>query len=168
MTGSGKSTLARRIGDSTDLPWHSVDDEIGWLPGWVERPREEQREIAGRIVASERWVLDTAYGHWRELALERAQLVVALDYPRLVSLTRLIRRTLRRAITGEEMCNGNTESWRQALSRDSIIVWHFRSFKRKRERIRAWELDPSKPPVLRLHSPRETGRWLRTLRDQHR
>lgn len=163
VTGSGKSTLARRIGETTGLPWHSMDDEVGWLPGWVERPPEEQRQLVAQIVASERWVLDTAYGHWRDLVLQRAELIVALDYPRLLSLARLLRRTLRRSITREQACNGNTESLRLALSADSIIVWHFRSFSRKRARIAAWEHDPTGPQVVRLRSPRETEAWVRSL-----
>jgi adenylate kinase family enzyme len=86
VTGSGKTTLAKEIGEVLGVPWHSVDDEIGWLPGWVERPRDEQRELASRIALSEKWVLDTAYGHWRDVVVPRADVIVALDYPRLVSL----------------------------------------------------------------------------------
>lgn len=164
VTGSGKTTLARRIGEATGLPWHSVDDEIGWLPGWVERPRAEQRDLARRIAASEAWVLDSAYGHWRDVVVSRAELIVALDYPRLVSLFRLVRRTARRVITRELACNGNRESLRQALSSRSIVAWHFRSFARKRERIAAWEADPDLPRVVRLRSPRMTEEWLAALR----
>lgn len=164
VTGSGKTTLAQQIGEATGLRWHSVDDEIGWLPGWVERSRDEQRDLASRIASSEEWVIDTAYGHWREVVLARAELIVALDYPRMVSLARLLRRTATRVITRELACNGNRESLRQELSSDSIIVWHFRSFSRKRERIAAWEADPSAPPVVRLRSPRVTEEWLAELR----
>ncbi len=167
VTGSGKTNLARRIGEVTGLPWHSVDDEIGWLPGWVERPREEQRDLASRIAASDEWVLDTAYGHWRDIVLRRTELIVALDYPRLVSLGRLLRRTARRIVTRELACNGNRESLRQALSSHSIVVWHFRSFSHKRERIAAWQAGPSAPPVVRLRSPRMTEEWLAALRDRH-
>ena len=54
VTGSGKTTLARQVGAITGLPWHSVDDEIGWLPDWLERPRDEQRQLASQIATSER------------------------------------------------------------------------------------------------------------------
>ena len=37
VTGSGKTTLAKQIGEITGLPWHSADDEIGWLPNWSEQ-----------------------------------------------------------------------------------------------------------------------------------
>lgn len=119
--------------------------------------------MAARITSSDAWVLDSAYGHWRDVVLARAELIVALDYPRIVSLARLLRRTGRRVFTRELACNGNTESLRQVLSGESIVAWHFRSFARKRERIDAWQTDPSAPPVLRLRSPRMTQEWLATL-----
>jgi len=161
VTGSGKTTLARRIGERLDIPSHSADDEIGWLPGWVERPVPEQRSIAAEIAAGDAWVLDTAYGHWRDLVVDRVDLIVALDYPRSVSLRRLLRRTARRVVLGELACNGNRETLRLALSRDSIIAWHFRSFARKGAQIEAWEADGR--PLVRLRSPDETDRWLASL-----
>ncbi len=179
VTGSGKTSLARQIGESTGLPWHSVDDEIGWLPGWTLRPPEEQRQRAEELCAGETWVLDTAYGAWLDVPLARVDLIVALDYPRWFSLQRLIRRTVSRAVTQQEMCNGNTETWRQVLSRESIIIWHFRSWARKRDRIRSWAADPQSvvqrataggslphrepPDVVHLRSARQTRQWLRTL-----
>ena len=161
VTGSGKTTLAQEIGERLGLPWHSVDDEIGWLPGWLERPVDEQRALAEAIVAAEAWVLDSAYGHWRDLLLGRVDVIVALDYRRSVSLRRLLRRTARRVITGELACNGNRETLRLALGDDSILRWHFRSFQRKRAQIDAWEAEGL--PVLRLRSPAETRRWLEAL-----
>jgi adenylate kinase family enzyme len=162
VTGSGKTTLAAKVAAATGLPWHSVDD-LAWEPGWVGVPADEQRRRIETICARERWILDTAYGSWLDLPLARAELIVALDYSRWRSLGRLIRRTLLRAIDHRQICNGNTESFRQAFSRDSIIVWHFRSFARKRQRMRDWAADPSGPEVVRLTSPRATRHWLAGL-----
>ena len=120
------------------------------------------------MVAQEAWVLDTAYGAWLDVVLPRVQLVVALDYPRWFSLQRLIRRTLMRAIDQRPICNGNTESLRNLCSRDSIVAWHFRSFDRKRSRIRQWAEATDGPPVLRLHAgegPGAVDRPPRPLRD---
>lgn len=162
VTGSGKSTAAVAIGERTGHPVTLVD-ELTWLPGWVPVDTEEQRELIGEIVAGERWLLDSSYGAWLDLVLPRAQLVIGLDYPRWLSLTRLLRRTVTRAITKEEMCNGNVETWRKVFARDSIIVWHFRSFARKRSRMRAWATAPDGPEVLLFEHPRELEAWLRSL-----
>jgi adenylate kinase family enzyme len=159
VTGSGKTQLAKRISAATGIPWHAVDD-LTWEPGWLEVPQPEQRRRIAAICAEERWVLDTAYGRWLEIPLARVELIVALDYPRWLSLSRLIRRTLARALDGRPICNGNRESLRSIVSRNSIIAWHFRSFRRKRQRIRMWDADPSGPEVMRFTSPREAKRWL--------
>ena len=67
-------------------------------------------------------------------------------------------------LAGSEACNGNRESLRNMFSRDSIIVWHFKSFDRKRQRIRGWAENPIAPPVTRLRSPRQAERWLDEVR----
>ena len=162
VTGSGKSTAALAIGARTGLPVTLVD-ELTWLPGWVPVEESVQREVIGEIVAGERWVLDSSYGDWLGFVLPRAQLVVGLDYPRWLSLSRLVRRTVSGAITREPRCNGNVESWRNMLSRRSIIRWHFQSFARKRERMRAWAAAPDGPEVLLLRHPRELEAWLASL-----
>jgi adenylate kinase family enzyme len=167
VTGSGKTTLARAVAERTGLPWHSVDD-LTWEPGWVMVPVEEQRRRIAAICAEERWILDTAYGQWLDLPLARAELVVGLDYPRWLSLARLVRRTLGRVTDGNLICNGNRESWRMMLSADSILVWHFRSFARKHRRMRAWAADPDGPNVLLFTSPRQTETWLAGLEESDR
>ena len=95
--------------------------------------------------------------------LERAQVVIALDYSRALTLSRLVRRSVHRLVTRTPVCNGNTESVRQLLSRNSIVRWHFSSFTRKRERVRQWEAAPDGVPVLRLTHPRELDRLLEAL-----
>lgn len=161
VCGSGKTTFARRLAHASGLPWHSVDD-LTWEPGWIEVPEAEQRRRIEEICRQDRWILDTAYGKWLDVPLERVQLIVGLDYPRVVSLARLIRRTLVRAFDGKPICNGNRESLRTAFSTDSIVVWHFQSFARKRQRMRAWAADPGGPEVVLLASPRRAAAWLRS------
>jgi adenylate kinase family enzyme len=151
-TGSGKSTMARELSELTGIPWTSVDD-VCWRPGWVPMPLDEQLTHFEALTETDSWILDSAYGGWRHLAHERADLVVALDLARLTSLTRVIRRTATRIVYKEEVCNGNTESWRGLFARDSLVVWHSTSFLRKRTEMRAWETATSGPPVIRLRSP---------------
>lgn len=162
VTGSGKTTLARRLSEITGIPWHSVDD-LAWLPNWQAVPHEEQVRRVTEICAGEEWILDTAYANWIGIPMARVQMIVALDYSRLFTLFRLILRTMKRVVDKKPVCNGNYETWRGVLSRDSIIGWHFKSFGRKRRRLRQWlrELDRVKVIILRRH--RDTERWLRGL-----
>lgn len=163
VTGSGKSSAARAYAARTGLPEYSADDDVGWLPGWRQPSTAEQRELAARIAAQDQWVLDSAYGVWRDLVVPRAELIVGLDYPRWLSLLRLLRRSLRRVVTQEEVCNGNQESFRRLFARDSIIGWHFRSFNRKRRVMREMQRTPGSADVLIFRHPRGLEAWLRQL-----
>ncbi|MCC6497608.1 MAG: hypothetical protein IT193_15255 [Propionibacteriaceae bacterium] len=61
------------------------------------------------------------------------------------------------------ICNGNVETFRQLFSLDSIIVWHFRSFTRKRATMRAWAARAEGPPVMLVRRPRELERLVTAL-----
>jgi len=163
VTGSGKSTLAEAAAARLGVRYVE-GDAIGWRPGWVNAPVDDQRrEVREILLAEDGWVFDTAWSSWRDLVLPSTDLVVGLDYLRGVSLARLARRTVRRSIDHTQICNGNVETWRHTLSRDSIIAWHFRSFEEKRTQVRAWEADPAMPPVLRLTRPGHATDWLASL-----
>lgn len=163
VTGSGKSTLARAIGARTGLPYHAVDD-LTWEPGWVEVPVGVQRERIAAICAGDAWVLDSAYMSWLDVPMARAELIVGLDLPQWLCLVRLLRRSVSRWITREPICNGNTESLRELLfSRQSIVRQQFRSYPRKRSRMRQWQSDPAMPPIVLLRSPRAVREWLASM-----
>lgn len=162
VTGSGKSTCAAAISSRTGLPLTLVDD-LSWEPGWVEVSDVERLRRITAVVAGERWVLDSAYGGWLDVVLPRVDLVVGLDYPRWLSLQRLVRRSVRRAVTRELVCNGNVEKFGRLFTHDSILLWHVTSFSRKRARMYAWAASADAPPTLLFRHPRELNAWLATL-----
>ncbi|MGL3804817.1 adenylate kinase [Paeniglutamicibacter sp. R2-26] len=166
-TGSGKSTLARELGRITGIPVHYVDEEFGWLPGWVNRGVAEQKRLALETAAAERWIFDSAYGSYRAEVSACAELVLCLDYPRWVSLRRLLFRSVRRVATREQVCNGNLEIWGRLLGRDSIVRWHFTSFSAKRRHMRELEKRLGPERVLRFSRPRHAERWLASVEASH-
>ena len=159
VTGSGKTTLAREISTRTGLPFTEID-ALTWEPSWKAVDPNEQRRRIGAVCDREEWVIDHAYAIWVDIVEARAQLVVALDYPRWLSLSRLTLRCAKRLFDQKPMCNGNRESLGHLVSRESIVVWHFRSFSRKRTRMRQWDTDNPFESYVRLCSPRQTRRWL--------
>ena len=162
VCGSGKSTLAEAIAGKLALPYISVDD-LCWEPGWVSLPPDEiDRRVLPRL-AAEQYVIDSVYGRHNAAALGRVDVVVALDYPRLTSLWRLVRRTWRRVVRREACCNGNYESFARVFRRDSIIRWHFTSFRSKRSRMRTWHAGPATVPVVLLKRPRDAEALLAHL-----
>lgn len=163
VTGSGKTTFARALSDALGIAWTEVD-QLTFEPNWVPVPDEIQRQRILDIVSREEWILDTAYGKWIDVPLSRAELIIGLDYPRWVSFGRLLRRTYSRVLDRKPVCNGNVETLRLVFSRESILLWHFKSFARKRERIRAWKAAPGGPQVVHLRSPKAAKAWLDSLK----
>lgn len=161
VCGSGKTIFASRLSEKLGIPWHSVDD-LTWEPGWVEVPQDVQVARIASICAEPCWILDTAYARWLEVPLADVELVVGLDYPRWLSLGRLMKRTVRRIADGRPICNGNRETLRELFSRSSIIIWHFKSFSRKRARMRHWQETAGFETIL-FKRPRDAAAWLETL-----
>jgi adenylate kinase family enzyme len=161
-TGSGKSTFARELARRLDLPYVELD-ALHHDPGWREASAEVLRARVEAALDDERgWIVDGNYdSKLGTLVLDRAELVVWLDLPLRVKLPRLLRRTVRRARTGEVLWNGNRETWRGSfLSRDSILLWAVRThWKNGRE----WPALFAGRPLVRLRSSRDAAEWLRTL-----
>lgn len=89
--GAGKSTLARALGPRLGLPvWHI--DQLNWQPGWVEGTKDQLRAKLAEIVKGERWLIDGTYGGTLGKRLPRADIIVYLDYPVRLCVTRLVRR----------------------------------------------------------------------------
>lgn len=113
----------------------------------MRRPDAETRpEVEAFLAEQSRWVIDGNYRHLRDLIWPAADTIVWLDLPRAMVMYSLLRRTLRRVITREELWNGNRENWRDALSLDperSVLAWSFTRFNDYRDEYARARREPS-------------------------
>ncbi len=131
-TGSGKTTVARRIAQALGIPRVELD-RLHWRSGWTEAPLDEFRAAVDAATTGDRWVADGNYGKVRSALWSKATHVVWLDRPFPLVFWRVLLRTIRRVVSGEELFSGNRETFRQSfLSRDSIIWWMFKTHGRRR------------------------------------
>lgn len=96
----------------------------------------------------------------------RAPAIIWLGYPLVLVFRRLLVRSLRRIWDKTPVCNGNTESLRNLLSKDSILLWLFRSYWRHRRSYAAIFADTGLYPdadYIRFTSPAAAEKWLRHL-----
>ncbi len=162
VTGSGKTTMATWLSEKTGIPWTEIDP-LMWNPGWELIPVDQQRERIAEICARDEWIFDAAYAPWLDIPLERVQLIIGLDFSRSRSFWQLLKRTVARAIDKKEVCNQNVETFKGMFSRDSILIWHFKSFARKRERMRQWQANQAKFEVILLKNPIDLEIWKANL-----
>ena len=92
-TGSGKTTLARTLSGLLDVQ-HVELDALLFGPGFATVPLPVLRARTTSAVAGETWVIDGNKRALRDIVWPRADTVVWLDYPLVVSLWRLGRRAL--------------------------------------------------------------------------
>jgi adenylate kinase family enzyme len=164
-SGSGKTTIAGKIASRLRIP-HVELDALHFGLDWEPVPDDLFRSRVREAVCAERWVVDGNYANKaRDLVWARADTVVWLDFSFRVTFHRLLDRTIRRIVTGEECCNGNREKLSQALSRDSIILWALQTYRRNRREYPPLLASLKRGGVRTIHfrSPSDADRWLAGL-----
>ncbi len=161
-SGSGKTTLARALARLHNIP-HIELDALHWGPDWTGAQKEEFRRKVSAAISADSWVSCGNYGAVRDLVMARADTFVFLDYPMTVVFTRVLRRTLRRWWSKEELWNGNRERlFTQFFSRESLLLWviytwrmHRRDYpKRMRQQAALGKR------VIRFRTPKQTDLWI--------
>jgi adenylate kinase family enzyme len=124
----------------------------------------ELRERVGAAAAGDAWVIDGNYSASRDLVWARADTVIWLDLPLAVVMWQVVTRTIRRIARREQLWNGNRESLRTALGRDSIILWAATTYGRRRHDYPTMLAErPPRVTAIRLRSNRAKRRFLEAI-----
>lgn len=133
-SGSGKSVLAKWISGNLGVN-HIERDAVMWLPDWQKRNPDEEKSIILQQMQDPRgFVFD---GNFLSLGITPPQesVLIFLDYSRAVVMSRIIRRTLRRAIFREKLWSGNVEDPKNMFSLDpdlNVILWSWTTHAKRR------------------------------------
>lgn len=161
--GAGKSTLARQIAAAAGLPYTELD-ALHHGPSWTPRPEFDDDVLA--LATSDAWVTEWQYPQARPVLAAHADLLVWLDLPVRVTMTRLTRRTVSRVRHGTELWAGNVEPPLRTIwtEPNHIIRWAWRT--RHDYRTLVPEAQATNPTlrVTRLRTQREAEAFLQALR----
>ena len=161
-TGSGKTSLARRLSERVGLRVVELD-ALYWGRDWQPAPLELFRHRVEREIKDGDWIVVGIYGQVRDLTWRAADTLIWLDLPFPLVFWRLLKRTIRRAITREDLWGtGNRESFvRTFFTGQSILLWAIRTHARNRRRfeIECAFLGKDKT-IVRLRSRREVENFL--------
>ncbi|MCY3410246.1 MAG: hypothetical protein INQ03_01295 [Candidatus Heimdallarchaeota archaeon] len=165
-SGSGKTTFSIKLSILLNIKAYHMDD-IFWLENWQRLSDNDLREAVRLIVQQDSWILDGNYTRTQDLSLPRATLVIILHFHPLITVWRLVKRTISRntrfqlgthtdlpkniSSAGE----GHIIEAVKELSKYSI-QFYYNKFPRLQERLDG-------VPTLVLHSPSQLTAFLQSL-----
>jgi adenylate kinase family enzyme len=165
-TSSGKSTLAKQLAEKIGGDYIELD-ALYWEPNWVAAELEVFRKRVETATSSQVWAVAGNYRRVRDLIWYKAEAVIWLDYSLPFLFWRLLKRTVRRWVTQEELWNGNRETfwWHFKIwSDESLFHWLFKTYwRRKREIPQLLSLaEHAHLKIFHFQTQKETEDWLAT------
>lgn len=167
--GSGKTTFGRQLAASMAAPFIELD-AVFHQAGWQDLSPHEFRSRVTDATAGDLWVVDGNYGVVHDRVWERADTVVWLDLPRRVVMGRVVLRTMWRALTREELWNGNREplsNFYRWAPEHNIMRWCWVRYAEYVEQYSRAMDQPPRPDLrfIRLASGREAHELVRKVSD---
>ena len=164
-TGSGKTTLARELATALGVP-HVELDSLYFGPDFSTVPLSVLRERTRAAIAGDLWITDGNKSAVRDLVWPRADTLIWLDYPLIVSLWRLGKRALWRASVLQKRATEHPSKEarlsKQFLLAAKGVLTALRSHMGQRREYPKLLAKPENQhlAVVRLRSPHATRRWL--------
>lgn len=167
-SGSGKTTVARRLAEALAAPYIELD-ALHWGPNWAGATGPELSKKIEAATVGDTWVVDGNY--WSKVGPQvwaKADTVVWVSPPLWRTIWQSATRTVRRAATGQELWNGNRESWTNLMfwrGDESILWWAWTTYASTQERYaRAMEDAQWKHLTFyRLRTRRDVERFIAGL-----
>lgn len=159
--GSGKSTLARTLGMRLGFPVVHLDT-LFWEPEWVEPDAGQFRSRVGAAISAQAWICEGNYARRTfDLRLPRTDLIIWLDTPRLVCLTRVIIRSVMNR-PRSDLPAGCTEKLDRAFLTFLKFVWNFDRSNRPGIDAMRLAIGPQ-IPMVQLRCKQQIGAFLDRL-----
>lgn len=93
-SGSGKSTLATILSKELDIPAIHLD-AINYNANWVEIDHKEREQIIQNKLNEEKWIIDGNYTKTLKDRLDKADIVIWLDYSSFAHFKGILKRFLK-------------------------------------------------------------------------
>lgn len=85
--------MSRKLHYILDLPVVHLDTYY-WNADWVPKPNEEWNNIVEQFINEEHWIMDGNYSRTMDIRINKADLIIFLDMPRLLCIYRIIKRRI--------------------------------------------------------------------------
>ncbi len=153
-SGTGKTTLANKLSEIYELPVTHIDG-IHHLSNWEIRDTEERDKIILSIIENEKWIMDGTYKSTLRPRMEKADLIIWLDYSTFAQMRGILKRFFTNKGKEKDEIPGCKEKM------DSDFFFYTLNFRRKKRHYITDNIaDIDKSKVLRFTSRRKLNKWL--------
>ncbi len=130
--GAGKSFLARKISEILSMPIIELD-MLFWGRNWSKFSSTHVHNIVKKKVMKTPHIVEGQYPEMRNTLPKYADTIIFIDFPLPLLFWRLLKRSTKRAFTGESTCHGNKETFRKLFfSKHSMIYYIFQVYSKNR------------------------------------
>lgn len=156
--GTGKTTLANELSKIYNIPATHIDG-IHHLENWKIRDKKERDEMILKIVEKDKWIMDGTYKSTLKARLERADLIIWLDYSTLAQ----VKGILERYITNRGKEKAEIPGCKEKMDK-KFFMYVLRYNKEKRKYIvdNMQGIDNNK--VMIFKKRKDLNKWLKELR----
>ena len=154
-SGSGKSTLCNILSKSLNLPAIHLD-AINYKPNWVEIDKTERDKIISMRAVEEKWIIDGNYNKTLKERLDKADLIIWLDYSTFMQLKGVLKRYLKERDSERPEIPGCKERLNYNFIK-YVITYN----KKKRHIIEEDLQDIPKEKVLIFKKQKDLNMWLK-------
>lgn len=139
-TCTGKTTLGRKLSKGLSIPQIDLDN-FYFLPNWVEKEKEKfVQDVVDEVGGKKEWIVTGSYQTLlKDTIWQQASVIVWLDYPLSLIVRRYLIRTFKRVVFREKCCGENYETLGRTFSKNSLFLWIFKSYWRRKERMKNWK-----------------------------
>ncbi len=154
--GTGKTTLANNLSKIYNIPATHIDG-IHHLENWKQRDKEERDKIILEVVSRDEWIIDGTYKSTLKTRLEKADLVIWLDFSTLAQLKGVMRRFIKNKGKEKPEIPGCKEKM------DLEFFTYVYRYNKNKRRVIVDNLEGiDKEKVLIFKNRRQLNKWLKS------
>lgn len=154
-SGSGKSTLADILSKELNIPAIHLD-AINFKANWTEIDKNERDRIISTKSSEDKWIIDGNYNKTLKDRLEKADLIIWLDYSTFMQLKGVLKRYFKTHNRERPEIPGCKERLDFQFIR-YVITYN----KKKRPIILEYLKEIPKEKVLTFNKQKELNKWIK-------
>ena len=158
-SGAGKTYLSQKLSEKTGIPCTSLD-ELFWdnssAASNTKRDPGERDQMLCSALQQDNWIIEGVQHAWVESSFEKADTIYLLEPPALLCRIRIIRRFVKRKLTGKSREN---ETFGSLLD---LLKWTKKFYRMNLPEIHG-KLQPYQHKVIRITNKKELRQVLQRM-----